>query len=132
MNKDFLKRYKKNYFEVGRLKEEISFWESKAKSPGITNFDNLGIRGNSHTDSLELYLEKIKRNEIRIAELEVEMDKIVETILMMKDDRYRSLLMKHYIEFKSFKEIAQELFLSVQTVYNLHQNALVLYESQSI
>jgi hypothetical protein len=87
----------------------------------------------------QLSNDKISSNIIKIIELEEEIKELNKEIRIfsepmkikinsIKDSDARDLLRKHYIEFKPWKVVAKEMYISERKAYYIHQEAIELLD----
>lgn len=126
-------KIKRGWIErIGEFKEQLEFWESmkkikesSAEYPGISYG---GEKTSSSSNSVEgRYLNVAKCDE-KIAEIKSCLEKaefeVNSAISSIPDERHRQILIKSYIEHKSNKIVAKEVFYCVASMKNHRLKAL--------
>lgn len=125
------KAYLDQYLELKGLilckKAENEQWESIA---GGINPPTLGDKvqstGNLHRteDAIIKYMRIKEQNNTLIEQWESKIEEIFSVIIQLKNFTHKLIILKHYIEEKSFVEIAAEIKYSYVRTIELHKEAL--------
>lgn len=132
--KEFLSRYLKVLAEEKDIREEIAYWESKARKV-TASWSAVPSRGKGS--------DKVQTGAIKVAELrESLMDKINQlaavrieierAIGTVQDDTQRRLLRLRYIKGMTLQQIAVEMHYSWRHICNIHGYALVSCKVENI
>lgn len=123
---------KKELSKYYYLSLEINDLEERIETLNETTIGSSQITGMPVTHSNESPIERKVEKLIRLKEkLEKrksqafdEMEKIEKYISTIDDIETRLIFNKRYLDFKSWDEIAEEMFMSERTVYRKHSNWL--------
>lgn len=129
--KEWLLRYTELMKEVEREAENADYWQEKARSLSTPNLNNFGIRSSNRLDNSDYIVKFIDlaRHCSQLAdEAEEKKEEILSAIKQLPNHDYREVLSLHYIDGKSFREIAQLLGYSLEWVWKLHSKALKVIE----
>ncbi len=115
---EFDERIGRKIRRLGELDAARMFSEEKLKSVRC-------VCGESGDGSAEDEFNAL-RTEIAedVAEFRRRRSKAVETIKRLNNVRYVRVLYEHYVEYKSIKEISEEMFISCSHTHLLHKKAL--------
>ena len=112
---------------IGSKLEQIESLNALA-TRATTTFSQTPSTGTRNVHSTEDIIVKIIDLEETIRrDMEEQVDKkrkIAGAIRSVEDTEYRSLLEKRYLSFKKWEDIADEMHVSLRTVYRMHGEAL--------
>ena len=124
--KQYLLKYQHLTQEVDRLSEERA--QVRARAQKITPTLSDMPKSKSGANRLELAVEDIVENADKLAEKIREMlrakEEIEQVIDSLEDDTLRRLMKYHYIDGKTWEEVAVKMFYGYQWVCKLHGRAL--------
>jgi len=129
--KEFLSRYHDTQVKITKLQQIVDEYIRLANSiPGI-NFDAIRVDGTKSLQApFEKWILRALNDEVVIEELKRELPKIKGEIIAaideLEDKELRKLLIYRYIDWNSWQEIAEKLYVSMSTVKRWHEIALDL------
>ena len=129
--KEFLSRYHDTQVKITKLQQIVDEYIRLANSiPGI-NFDAIRVDGTKSLQApFEKWILRALNDEVVIEELKRELPiikgEIIAAIDEVEDDELRKLLIYRYIDWNSWQEIAEKLYVSMSTVKRWHEIALNL------
>ena len=125
MTKKELSKYYYLSLEINDLEERIGMLnETSIGSSKITGMPVVHSNESPIEKRVELLIrlkDKLEKRKVQALE---EMEKIEKYISTIEDIEIRLIFYKRYLDFKSWEEIADEMFLSERTVYRRHSNWL--------
>jgi len=100
--------------------------KANAEYSGINYGKNCSVRTNSNTTEKKIdevlasdtEIDKLKK---RLERVESEIESAIENV---SSEKRRTVLKKHYIECKTFKEISREMYYSESNIKVIHKQAL--------
>jgi hypothetical protein len=125
--------------EAERLRRRISRKENelislRATADGMTGMGNSDMPKTVSPDphKMEATICRIIMLEGEIRDIRSELDDLVKKmrseIEQVQDSDYRDVLTKRYLEFKPWRTIAVEMFISERQAYYIHREALSLLD----
>ena len=119
--------------KIDQKKEQLKELELLRGSLGSLDYSKervqTSVDGNKvENDTLKILLLESEIKDDMIA-FEIEKDKMIREIHMLKNADYIRLLFKRYVEFKSLEKIAVEMNYTYQYVRELHGYALQEFET---
>lgn len=101
--------------------------------PGSTAFDNTRVSHSLNVTSLQDTIARIVDVEKEVDELVDQLvdmkDEMMRTILKLKNEKQQIVLIKRYLWFMSWKQIAEEMGFSRRYVLLIHSQALMEMEA---
>lgn len=129
---EFLSRYHNLEIKIQKKKEYIDFCDERSLSiPGPSYGEKIGTNPNRNTDApfVKWIYKKIDA-EAELKELEEKASKtkmeIEEMIANLKNDDFERILTYRYIDWLTWDEIGERMYLSRSTVKRWHKEALEL------
>lgn len=125
--KEWLLRYTELMKEVERETESAGYWQEKAHSLSTPNLNNFGIRSSNKMDNADYivkFIDLAQHCSQLANEAEKKKEEILTAIKRLPNHDYREVLSLHYIDGKSFRDIAKLLDYSLEWVWRLHSKAL--------
>lgn len=128
--KEFLSRYHDTQVKITKLQQIVDEYIRLANSlPGI-NFDAIRVDGTKSLRApFEKWILRALNDEVVIEELKRELPiikgEIIAAIDELEDKELRKLLIYRYIDWNSWHEIAEKLFVSNSTLKRWHKDALL-------
>ena len=106
-------------------------FESLADSIPSPNYDGIRVDHTRRTDAPFVYwIEKKAQVDEQIRNLRARQNvlkgEIMTTIEKIENEEYQSLLVMRYLGFRTWEDIADELCVSIATIYRWHSAALAL------
>ena len=106
-------------------------FESLADSIPSPNYDGIRVDHTRRTDAPFVYwIEKKAEVDEQIRNLRAKQNvlkgEIMTTIEKLENEEYQSLLVMRYFNFRTWEDIADELCVSIATIYRWHSAALAL------
>lgn len=125
MTKRELSKYYYLSLEIKDLEERIeSLNETTIGSSKITGMPIAHTNESPIERRVELIIRLKNKLEKRKCRALEEMDKIEQYLSTIEDIETRLIFYKRYLDFKSWEEIADEMYMSVRSVYRKHSNFL--------
>ena len=128
--KEYLSRYHKTKEKIELLKQQVEEYIRLANSiPGI-NFDTIRVDGTKSLKApFEKWIHKTLDNELLIKELERNLPiikgEIISLIEGLENKQYGMILIHRYIDWLSWRQIADKMFFSSATIRRWHDKALL-------
>ena len=128
--KEYLSRYHKTKVKIELLKQQVEEYIRLANSiPGI-NFDTIRVDGTKSLKApFEKWINKTLDNELLIKELERNLPiikgEIISLIEGLENKQYGMILIHRYIDWLSWRQIADKMFFSSATIRRWHDKALL-------
>ena len=128
--KEYLSRYHKTKQRIELLKQQVEEYIRLANSiPGI-NFDTIRVDGTKSLKApFEKWIHKTLDNELLIEELERKLPiikgEIITLIEGLENKQYGMILIHRYIDWLSWRQIADKMFFSSATIRRWHDKALL-------
>ena len=128
--KEYLSRYHKTKEKIELLKQQVVEYIRLANSiPGI-NFDTIRVDGTKSLKApFEKWIHKTLDNELLIKELERNLPiikgEIISLIEGLENKQYGMILIHRYIDWLSWRQIADKMFFSSATIRRWHDKALL-------
>ena len=128
--KEYLSRYHKTKEKIELLKQQVEEYIRLANSiPGI-NFDTIRVDGTKSLKApFEKWIHKTLDNELLIEELERKLPiikgEIITLIEGLENKQYGMILIHRYIDWLSWRQIADKMFFSSATIRRWHDKALL-------
>ena len=128
--KEYLSRYHKMKEKIELLKQQVEEYIRLANSiPGI-NFDTIRVDGTKSLKApFEKWIHKTLDNELLINELEKNLPiikgEIITLIESLENKQYGMILIHRYIDWLSWRQIADKMFFSSATIRRWHDKALL-------
>ncbi len=125
MTKKELSKYYYLSLEINDLEERIEMLnETSIGSPKITGMPIVHTNESPIERKVELIIRLKEKLEKRKSQALEEMEKIEKYVSTIEDIEIRLIFYKRYLDFKSWEEIADEMFMSERSVYRKHSNWL--------
>lgn len=127
--KDYLSRYHKTKHKIELLQAEVKDYIRLANSiPGI-NFDAIRVEGTKNLEApFEKWIQRALDNELLIEDMKTKLPiikgEIISAIEKLEDSELKRILIYRYIDWLTWNEIADEMFLSNATVRRRHSQAI--------
>lgn len=124
--KEFLSRYREILEEEKDIREEISYWESKAQKVTASWSDvPSGGKGSDKVQTGAIKIAELRESLMdkinQLAAVRIEIERAISTV---QDDTQRRLLRLRYIKGMTWEQIAVEMHYTYQWVCELHGRAL--------
>jgi DNA-directed RNA polymerase specialized sigma subunit len=129
--KEYLSRYHETEIKINKLQQMVDEYIRLANSiPGI-NFDAIRVDGTKSLQApFEKWILKALDDEAVIIELKRKLPiikgEIIAFIDELEDKELRKLLIYRYLDWSSWQEIADKMFVSISTLKRWHIKALSL------
>jgi DNA-directed RNA polymerase specialized sigma subunit len=129
--KEYLSRYHETEIKINKLQQMVDEYIRLANSiPGI-NFDAIRVDGTKSLQApFEKWILKALDDEAVIIELKRKLPiikgEIIAFIDKLEDKELRKLLIYRYLDWSSWQEIADKMFVSISTLKRWHIKALSL------
>ena len=129
-NKTYLKQIKILNAKITYKENQLKELESRIMQAGGANYDHDRVQSTPKHDRLADDIIRMIDLKDRIsaerAEYFEKKQEIVNQIYLLEDSRYIDILVKRYVEFKRWEDIADEMHYSMDRVFQLHREALQL------
>jgi DNA-directed RNA polymerase specialized sigma subunit len=129
--KEYLSRYHEAEIKINKLQQMVDEYIRLANSiPGI-NFDAIRVDGTKNLKApFEKWILRALDDEAVILELKSKLPiikgEIIAVIDELEDKELRKLLIYRYLDWSSWQEIAEKMFVSISTLKRWHIKALDL------
>ena len=129
--KEYLSRYHEAEIKINKLQQMVDEYIRLANSiPGI-NFDAIRVDGTKNLKApFEKWILRALDDEAVIIELKSKLPiikgEIIAVIDEIEDKELRKLLIYRYLDWSSWQEIAEKMFVSISTLKRWHVCALNL------
>jgi DNA-directed RNA polymerase specialized sigma subunit len=129
--KEYLSRYHETEIKIIKLQQMVDEYIRLANSiPGI-NFDAIRVDGTKSLQApFEKWILRALNDEAVIVELKRKLPiikgEIIAVIDELEDKELRKLLIYRYLDWSSWQEIAEKMFVSISTLKRWHLKALDL------
>jgi hypothetical protein len=129
--KEYLSRYHEAEIKINKLQQMVDEYIRLANSiPGI-NFDAIRVDGTKNLKApFEKWILRALDDEAVIIELKSKLPiikgEIIAVIDELEDKELRKLLIYRYLDWSSWQEIAEKMFVSISTLKRWHIKALDL------
>jgi DNA-directed RNA polymerase specialized sigma subunit len=129
--KEYLSRYHETEIKINKLQQMVDEYIRLANSiPGI-NFDAIRVDGTKSLQApFEKWILRALNDEAVIIELKRKLPiikgEIIAVIDELEDKELRKLLIYRYLDWSSWQEIADKMFVSISTLKRWHLKALDL------
>lgn len=127
---EFLSRYHNIKTQIEKKKEYIDFCEERSYAVnGMTFGERIGTNPNRNADApfVKWVYKKIE-TETELSKLEKELvqakAEIEEVILSLGNSDYQRLLTYRYLEWRTWEDICDTMYLSLSTIKRWHKKAL--------
>jgi len=128
--KDYLSRYHYTELKIKHMQEEVYEYNRLANSIPGCNFDAIRVDG---TKSLEApftkWIHKALEQELLIEDMKRKLPiikcEIISVIDELEDTELKRLLIYRYIDWLSWSDITEKMFVSISTLKRWHNNALM-------
>ena len=125
MTKKELSKYYYLSLEIKDLEDRIEILnETSVGSSKITGMPIAHTNESPIERRVELIIRLKNKLEKRKCRALEEMDKIEQYLSTIEDIETRLIFYKRYLDFKSWEEIADEMYMSERSVYRKHSNCL--------
>jgi len=127
--KEYLSRYHQTKVMIEKLQGLVEVYIRLANEiPGI-QFDQIRVDGGKNLKApFEKWIIKALEYEALIDDMKRSLPNIKEEILtvidMLEDENHKKVLILRYIDWRTWNEIAEILYISLATVKRWHTNAL--------
>jgi len=127
--KEYLSRYHETEIKINKLQQMVDEYIRLANSiPGI-NFDAIRVDGTKSLHApFEKWILRALNDEAVIIELKRKLPiikgEIIAVIDELEDKELRKLLIYRYLDWSSWQEIADKMFVSISTLKRWHKIAL--------
>jgi hypothetical protein len=127
--KEYLSRYHEAEIKINKLQQMVDEYIRLANSiPGI-NFDAIRVDGTKNLKApFEKWILRALDDEAVIIELKSKLPiikgEIIAVIDELEDKELRKLLIYRYLDWCSWQEIADKMYVSISTLKRWHKNAL--------
>ena len=129
-SKTYLKQIKILNTKITYKENQLKELESRIMQAGGANYGHDRVRSTPKHDRLADDIIRMIDLKDRIsterAEYFEKKQEIVNQIYLLEDSRYIDILVKRYVEFKRWEDIADEMHYSMDRVFQLHREALQL------
>ena len=129
-NKTYLKQIKILNAKITYKENQLKELESRIMQAGGANYGHDRVQSTPKHDRLADDIIRMIDLKDRIsaerAEYFEKKQEIVNQIYLLEDSRYIDILVKRYVEFKRWEDIADEMHYSMDRVFQLHREALQL------
>lgn len=124
---------KKIRYEIKALEDAITEIETRLTriSPVLSDMPMGGSGADKMTDGVASMIEMKEKLSRKICEYNLQITRLTESILKMKDSTYRTILYRVYVLNDSLEKVAVELNFSYRHVCRLHGYALTAFEKLS-
>ncbi len=126
--KEYWRKVEQLRKRINRKIHEIYILRQRAEGMSCGETDSDSRTASPEHDRIGNAVCEIVTLEQEIKETQEEFDAIIaemqSCIQQIEDADARDLLTKRYVEFKPWKTVAAEMFVSIRTVYNLHEKAM--------
>jgi hypothetical protein len=128
--KEYLSRYHETEIKINKLQQMVDEYIRLANSiPGI-NFDAIRVDGTKSLKApFEKWILRALNDESVITELKSKLPiikgEIIAAIDELEDKELRKLLIYRYLDWSSWQEIADKMFVSISTLKRWHKEALL-------
>jgi hypothetical protein len=128
--KEYLSRYHEAEIKINKLQQMVDEYIRLANSiPGI-NFDAIRVDGTKNLKApFEKWILRALDDEAVILELKSKLPiikgEIIAVIDELEDKELRKLLIYRYLDWSSWQEIAEKMFVSISTLKRWHKEALL-------
>jgi DNA-directed RNA polymerase specialized sigma24 family protein len=135
--KEYLSRYHETEIKINKLQQMVDEYIRLANSiPGI-NFDAIRVDGTKNLQApFEKWILRALNDEAVIIELKLILPtikgEIIAVIDELEDKELRKLLIYRYLDWSSWQEIADKMFVSISTIKRWHKTALELLKIQKL
>lgn len=135
--KEYLSRYHETEIKIKKLQQMVDEYIRLANSiPGI-NFDAIRVDGTKSLQApFEKWILRALNDEAVIIELKrilpIIKGEIIAVIDELEDKELRKLLIYRYLDWSSWQEIADKMFVSISTIKRWHKTALELLKIQKL
>ena len=133
--KEYLSRYHETEIKINKLQQMVDEYIRLANSiPGI-NFDAIRVDGTKNLQApFEKWILRALNDEAVIIELKRILPTIKGEIIAVIDElenkELRKLLIYRYLDWSSWQEIAEKMFVSISTLKRWHLKALEQLDDQ--
>jgi len=127
--KEYLSRYHETEQKILKLQQIVAEYLRLANTiPGV-NLDQIRVDGTRKLDApFEKWILRALDDELLIEELKKQLpiikNEIIAAIDELEDKEHRRLLIYRYIDWCSWQEIAEKLYVSISTLKRWHRIAL--------
>jgi len=127
--KEYLSRYHETEIKINKLQQMVDEYIRLANSiPGI-NFDAIRVDGTKSLQApFEKWILRALNDEAVILELKSKLPiikgEIIALIDELEDKELRKLLIYRYLDWSSWQEIADKMFVSISTLKRWHKTAI--------
>ena len=129
-NKTYLKQIKILNAKITYKENQLKELESRIMQAGGANYSHDRVQSTPKhdrlTDDIIRMIDLKDRISTERAEYFEKKQEIVNRIYLLEDSRYIDILVKRYVEFKRWEDIADEMHYSMDRVFQLHREALQL------
>jgi hypothetical protein len=128
--KEYLSRYHETEIKINKLQQIVDEYIRLANSiPGI-NFDAIRVDGTKSLQApFEKWILRALNDEAVISELKRKLPiikgEIIAAIDELEDKELRKLLIYRYLDWSSWQEMADKMFVSISTLKRWHKEALL-------
>jgi DNA-directed RNA polymerase specialized sigma subunit len=128
--KEYLSRYHETEIKINKLQQMVDEYIRLANSiPGI-NFDAIRVDGTKSLQApFEKWILRALNDEAVISELKRKLPiikgEIIAAIDELEDKELRKLLIYRYLDWSSWQEMADKMFVSISTLKRWHKEALL-------
>lgn len=129
--KEYLSRYHETEIKIKKLQQMVDEYIRLANTiPGI-NFDAIRVDGTKSLQApFEKWILRALNDEAAIVELKRKLPiikgEIIAVIDELEDKELRKLLIYRYLDWSSWQEIADKMFVSISTLKRWHKEALLV------
>lgn len=122
----WLQSYKTAEIEINELMEQLTRWQARATkmTAAISPVPGGGKTGDSLQKAVEKICELKAEINAKVTELLKQQAEIKQAICKLSDKTLQILLMKRYIDGKTFETIAEEMNYCISRIFTLHKKAL--------
>ncbi len=126
--KEYMKQAKILLRRIDRKQKEADTLRQKLSLPKSPAYSDMPKTVSPESHEIEVGIAKIISLEEEVSSIRGELDLMIaevnHNISQLDDSDMRDLLIKRYVEFKSWKVIFSEMGYSKSSAYRLHQQAL--------
>jgi hypothetical protein len=129
--KDYLIQLKIIDTKINQKQKELAVLKEKALSQGAINYDRDRVQTsprNAQEQKICRYLDLADEIQQQIETYLLDQHRIIDEIQKLDDKNYIDLLYKHYVEFKDFTVVSEEMHFSYDYIKHLHKDALRAFE----